>query len=35
MALGPKQMREAILCNLKSKTGKGIDEWLEIKNSHC
>ncbi|MEL7005905.1 MAG: DUF5655 domain-containing protein [Bacteroidota bacterium] len=30
MALGPKQMGEAILRNLKTKTGKELEEWLEI-----
>ena len=30
MALGPKQMGEAILRNLKSKTGKTADEWVKI-----
>ncbi|WP_299245233.1 DUF5655 domain-containing protein [uncultured Aquimarina sp.] len=30
MALGPKQMGEAIVRNLKNKTGKSIKEWIEI-----
>lgn len=30
MALGPKQMGEAIIRNLKEKTGKSIDEWIEV-----
>jgi len=30
MALGPKQMSEAILRNLKDKTGKSIEEWIEL-----
>ena len=32
MALGPKQMGEAIIRNLKDKTGKTLEEWLEILN---
>lgn len=30
MALGPKQMREAIIKNLKTKTGKNLEEWIVI-----
>lgn len=30
MALGPKQMGEAILRNLKEKTGKSVEEWIEV-----
>ncbi len=30
MALNPKQMSEAIIRNLKEKTGKSLDEWIEI-----
>lgn len=30
MALGPKEMGEAIIRNLKQKTGKTLEEWLEI-----
>ena len=30
MALNPQQMSEAIIRNLKEKTGKTLDEWLEI-----
>lgn len=30
MALGPKQMGEAIIRNLKEKTGKSIEEWIEV-----
>lgn len=30
MALGPKAMGEAILRNLKAKTGKELSEWLQI-----
>ncbi|GMN08556.1 hypothetical protein MTsPCn5_39460 [Croceitalea sp. MTPC5] len=30
MALGPKQMGEAILRNLKEKTGKTVDEWIAL-----
>ncbi len=36
MALSPKEMGEAILRNLKKKTGKDIEEWKEVisKNSY-
>ena len=30
MALGPKQMGEAILRNLEEKTGKSLEQWLTI-----
>ncbi|SFB96609.1 protein of unknown function [Parapedobacter composti] len=30
MALGPKQMGEAIIRNLKEKTGKSIEEWIAL-----
>lgn len=30
MACGPKQMGEAILRNLKSKTGKSLEEWISV-----
>ncbi len=30
MALGPKEMGEAILRNLKAKTGRELSEWLQI-----
>ena len=30
MALGPKEMGERILRNLKAKTGKELNEWLDI-----
>jgi len=30
MALGPKQMGEAVIRNLKSKTGKDVAEWIKI-----
>ena len=30
MALGPKQMGEAIIRNLKEKTGKSLEEWIEV-----
>lgn len=33
MGIGPKQMGEAILRNLKVKTGKNIDEWLTVVHS--
>lgn len=29
MALNPKQMGEAIIRNLKEKTGKSLEEWLK------
>jgi len=30
MALGPKQMGEAILRNLEEKTGKTLEQWISI-----
>lgn len=30
MALGPKQMGEAIIRNLKAKTGKSVEEWADM-----
>tara|TARA_R110002051_G_scaffold219450_2_gene283485 strand:+ start:2167 stop:2376 length:210 start_codon:yes stop_codon:yes gene_type:complete len=30
MALNPKQMSESIIRNLPKKTGKSLDEWIEI-----
>lgn len=30
MALGPKQMGEAIIRNLKEKTGKSIEQWISV-----
>jgi hypothetical protein len=30
MALNPQQMSEAIIRNLKEKTGKTLEEWLDI-----
>ena len=30
MALGPKEMSEAIVRNLKAKTGKDINEWITV-----
>lgn len=30
MALGPKQMGEAIIRNLEEKTGKSLEQWLDI-----
>lgn len=30
MGLSPKQMEEAILKNLKEKTGKSLPEWLSL-----
>ncbi len=30
MALGPKQMQESIIRNLKDKTGKDLSEWISI-----
>lgn len=30
MALGPKQMGDAIIRNLKERTGKALNEWIEI-----
>ena len=30
MALGPKQMGEAIIRNLKEKTGKTLEQWIEL-----
>lgn len=30
MALGPKEMGEAIIANLKTKTGKDLNQWLVI-----
>lgn len=30
MALGPKAMGEAIVANLKAKTGKDLGQWLEV-----
>jgi hypothetical protein len=34
MALGPKEMNAAIVANLKSKSGKNLEEWkAQIKGS--
>ncbi|MEM9545214.1 MAG: DUF5655 domain-containing protein [Bacteroidota bacterium] len=33
MALRPKQMGEAIIRNLKEKTGKSVEEWIEVLKS--
>ena len=30
MALGPKEMGEAIIRNLKAKTGKDLPEWIDV-----
>jgi predicted transport protein len=30
MALGPKEMGEAIIRNLKTKTGKTLEEWIDV-----
>ena len=30
MALGPKEMGEAILRNLEEKTGKTLEQWISI-----
>ncbi len=30
MGLGPKQMQESIIRNLKKKTGKDLSEWLTV-----
>jgi hypothetical protein len=35
MGLNPQEMSEAITRNLKEKTGKSMDEWMEVlKNEH-
>ncbi len=30
MALSPEQMKEAIIRNLREKTGKSLSDWLDI-----
>ena len=30
MALGPKEMGEAIIRNLKDKTSRDLDQWIEV-----
>lgn len=33
MALSPSEMHDAIIKNLREKTGKNINEWIEIAKS--
>lgn len=34
MALSPAEMNEAIVRNLEAKTGRGLEEWLEVVGQH-